>query len=210
MRLVLCDDHRLFLEALAGALSAHGHDVLALTGTPDAAAAAVCVHQPDVCVLDLGFLGIEPQRVVRTVVAASPSTRVLVLSGSEDSEDVATALAAGATGFVANDQPVARVVEALERVRDGHRVEPPAPRQRSAPRDGAGVTRPRLTTRELEVLELVYAGADTATIASRLGISISTARSHVGAVLTKLGAHTRLQAAAMVGSGQVPELTLWR
>ena len=55
MRIVVCDDHLLLLEALGLALGARGHEVVALAGTPEEAVSAVAMHRPDVCLLDVNF-----------------------------------------------------------------------------------------------------------------------------------------------------------
>ena len=81
MRLVLCDDQRIFGEALAVALEARGHQVLAITTAPGDGVAAVAAYQPDVCLLDLHFLGHgSGLDAARTIRQRQPDTRVLVLS----------------------------------------------------------------------------------------------------------------------------------
>jgi two-component system, NarL family, nitrate/nitrite response regulator NarL len=202
MRLVLCDDHRLFLESLATALSAHGHHVVTSTN-PEEAVTAVQESDPDVCVLDIQFpdgSGLEAARVVRQ---RFPRTRVLMLSASVDAAAVDVALEAGASGFIRKDQPVALVLKAIERVSLGQTAIDPVPTKagsrgtRGAEREARRLFR-SLTARERQVLRHLMQADDTMLIAERLSISPSTARSHVQNVLIKLGVHSRLQAVTLV------------
>jgi len=115
MRLLLCDDHRLFVEPLAAALARSGHDVVVAT-SPLRALERVAEHQPDLVVLDLRYPdgdGIETLVELRTRRPACP---VVILSGSVDPGDLSAAAAAGAAAFLRKDQPVAAIIDALARV----------------------------------------------------------------------------------------------
>jgi len=204
MRLVLCDDHQLFLDALASALTGHGHDVVATATTPDDAVRAVAQERPDVCLLDLAFpegSGVEAARRIRE---RHPATQVLVLSATTDPRVIAEALQAGVNGFVRKDQGVDWVLHALEELANGRpAIDPALPTNMSkhsgsAREDGALRALRRLTEREHEVLKLMIEGAGTMQIADALYISKSTTRTHLQNVLVKLGVHSRLQAAALV------------
>ena len=72
MRIVVCDDHLLLLEALGLALGASGHEVVALAGNPDEAIAAVEMHKPDVCLLDVNFPGGTSVMAIHQIRDASP------------------------------------------------------------------------------------------------------------------------------------------
>jgi len=209
MRLVLCDDHRLFLEALASALVGHGHDVVATTTTPAGAVRAVALLRPDACVLDLGFpegSGVEAARILRE---QHPTTRVLVLSATTDPQVITDALDAGVNGFVHKGQSLDTVLRALEQLANGLPAIDPATRA-GALRHSRPVRERRtalgleyLTEREREVLKLISQGQDTVQIAEALHVSKSTARTHVQNILVKLGVHSRLQAAALVAASGV-------
>lgn len=207
MRLVLCDDHRLFLEPLAAALAGHGHEVATATNPPDAVR-AVAATDPDVCVLDVKFRRDSGLDAARTIRQRFPRTRVLMLSATAEREDVDAALDAGASGFVRKDQAVRAVLDAIEQVAGGRVAVDPSLR---APGRGADATSPAgaagvvesLTPREREVLEQLVAAHDTRQIAENLSIAESTARSHVQNLLVKLGVHSRLQAVA-IASGACP------
>jgi len=202
MRLVLCDDHRLFAEPLAVALENRGHQVV-VCSTPAEALRAVAHREPDACVLDLRFAegegdGIEAVAELRQ---RHPGCAVVVLSGSADEDDFSAALAAGAAAFLRKDQPVSAIFDALDLVLAGEEVAvAPVGRGTSDVADRArvrSVTR-QLTARERDVLRGLVHGHGTQTIARQLRVAPSTVRTHLQSVLFKLGVHTRLQAVALV------------
>lgn len=213
MRLVLCDDHRLFVEPLAAALARRGHDVV-VANTPVRALEAVAAHQPDVVVLDLSFPNFPDSDgfdILARLRAREVTCPVVVLSGSVDARDLADAAAAGAAAFLRKDQPMAAIFEALDRVAAGRAVPtPPMSRRpvRSESYERVHRLVASLTDRERQVLRLLIQAEDTTEICRSLGVGASTARTHVQNVLLKLGVHTRLQAVAlMVSTGIDRELT---
>jgi DNA-binding NarL/FixJ family response regulator len=202
MRVVLCDDHRLFAEPVAAALQRRGHEAFIAT-TPAEAILAVGEHRPDVCVVDLRFPEGEGDGI--TAVAdlhdRHPWCPVVVLSGSADEEDVDAAMAAGAIGFLRKDQSLTVILEALDRVVAGRGLRaPPKPRLPAGAGEGARVRRVvrQLTFREREVLRRLVLAENTEAIAQALGVAPSTVRTHLQNVLVKLGVHSRLQAVALV------------
>jgi two-component system nitrate/nitrite response regulator NarL len=200
VRLVLCDGHRLFAESMAGALEARGHLVV-VTTSPAGAVHAVDEHEPDLCLMDLRFPGTSGLDAVSAIRAQHPFCDVVVFTGSAAADDIAAAGAAGATGFIAKDQPVAAVFDAIRRIARGQQLPPPPSLQAdAAPTEGRRVRGliDSLTRREREVLHLLLDAEDTAHIARSLGVAPSTARSHLQSVLEKLGVHSRLQAVALV------------
>lgn len=211
MRILLCDDHRLLVEAFAAALHAHGHEVVALATSPEEACRAAVEHDPDVCVLDVVFpdgSGLD----AAAKITSSTRCKVLMLSARSDPEVVNAALAAGATGFVLKDQSIDGILHALDRLSAGEvavdrdllhaAIRAPASRGR------AELTQLRfLTRREREALRRIAEGQSTKEIAQAMHVAHSTARTHVQNVLTKLGVRSRLQAAALVArAGLADEL----
>ena len=213
MRLLLCDDHVLLLEALAAALTARGHEVVATVADPSSVAEVARRLAPDVCILDISFPdgdGIEAASEIATV---APDTKVLILSATYDPALVRAAFEVGALGFVQKDESLEEVLTAVRRLGEGEvAVDPrllraamrepraaPAPARRS-------VEAALLTPRETEVLVHLVAGDTTSEIGRALGVASSTARTHIQNVLIKLGVHSRLQAAAFaVRHGLVDE-----
>lgn len=204
MRLVVCDDHALLLESMTLALTAQGQDVVGVARDPDAAVVAVAEQQPDICLLDVNFPGETGLSAIARLREASPATKVVMLSADSSPEVVAQAIEAGAAGFVRKDETVYRLVQALELAAEGHLAVEPDLLQRALRSkgrdDGPLWALSYLTDREWEVLRCIVDGLTTTEIARQLGVRGSTARTHVQNVLTKLGVHSRLQAAALVAA----------
>lgn len=208
MRLLLCDDHRLFTQALSSALDAHGHEVVAAVTTAAEAVRLVRELRPDVCLIDLNFPAGSAMQAVRDMAEQSSVTKVLVLSGSTAPGVTANVLEAGAYGYVGKDQPVEVILRALERIGNGELSFDAAQLRagvRHVPRAEAGVELliAALTPRERQVLGRLMQADTTDQIASNLGIARTTARAYVQTILTKLGVHSRLQAVALVTRASV-------
>jgi two-component system, NarL family, nitrate/nitrite response regulator NarL len=120
MRLILCDDQQILGDALAAALVAKGHDVLAVTTTAAAGIAAVAAHQPDLCVLDVCFPNQENGLdAARLIGMRYPRTRVLLLSGICDPPLLAEVARAGVAGFISKAKEVDEIVAALDVIAAG-------------------------------------------------------------------------------------------
>ncbi|TQN46058.1 LuxR family two component transcriptional regulator [Humibacillus xanthopallidus] len=208
MRLVVCDDHRLLLEALAVSLRARGHDVVDLCTTPEAGLEAVTRHQPDVCLLDLHFPEGTSLQALRAMVARCPDTRVVVFSAAADPQAVSGALALGAAGYLLKSMSMEEICEMLDHAARGQvAVEPGLLRQAFLPpsaQDPLWVLR-FLTDREWDALRCITRGMSTDQIARQLGVRRSTARTHVQNLLHKLGVHSRLEAAALMADHAAEE-----
>ena len=197
---VLCDDHPIFVDALALVLGVRGFTVRAVVNRTAGIVDAVTGHRPDVCVIDRDFADGDGLDMIRPVLAASPSTRVLMLTADRDPQTAAAAMDAGASGFVGKTAGVSALVSTMTRIVHGETVIdvppvrlPPAP---SGPDADARRLAEYLTRRELECLALLVDGLGSQAIADRLGVSPATVRTYVQAVLTKLGVHSRLEAAS--------------
>ena len=205
MRLVLCDGNRIFCEALALVLEARGHQALAIALTADAGAAAVATHQPDACLMDLHFpSGGDGLHAVRAIRDRCPDTAVLVMSDLSDPAASSAAMQLGVTGFLSKDQELDQVAAALDMIA----ADRMALAAGSSPRSdsGPGPRRTtdllsRLTPRETEVLRRIAAGQDTKTMVREMNVTTGTLRTYVKNVLGKLGAHSRLEAAALASLG---------
>jgi DNA-binding NarL/FixJ family response regulator len=199
--LVLCDDHAVFLDVLETVLIARGFTIGAVV---DSAARIVEVmrrRQPDVCLLDRHFTDGDGVEMIPQVAAATARTRILVLSGDCDTNVVHRALQFGAAGYVHKVSGVTALVTAIRKVLDGEIVVDIPHVKPNGERHHRGVDEARrlaryLTARERECLVLLVEGLGTAEMAHRLGISTATVRTYVQALLTKLGVHSRLEAAA--------------
>ena len=119
MRIVMCDDNRLLLEALSNALALQGFTVEAATSTPAEAVAAVRLYDPDILLIDLGFEGADGLTAAREVARSHPRTRVVILTGSDDPESLLEAMRIGVAGYVRKDQRLDGIVTALRRAAEG-------------------------------------------------------------------------------------------
>ena len=200
IEVVIGDDHAVFLDALSAVLADQGCAVTKAT-TIEETVRAVGQRQPDVCLVDRHFAaGRDGIGALGEIAAASPRTKVLILSADGNSDTVMRAMRAGAAGYVHKTRGVSVLKQTIERVLRGEVVvEVPAARgsapQLTRQQDALRLAR-YLTARERQCLELLVEGQDTAAMVSRLGVSAATVRTHVQALLTKLGVHSRLEAAA--------------
>jgi two-component system nitrate/nitrite response regulator NarL len=201
VRVLLCDDHVLFAESLGAVLTDAGHDVVGVTHSPDAVLAALRGPATvDACVLDVGFGSDSIVHWLADLRAAAPETRLVLLTAHLDADVVAVALAHGVHGVAHKSQHVTDMVAILERVHAGETVVDRSLLSRpvgTAGRESAQRLADRLTPREREALCHLVRGLDTTQLARAMGVTWATARSHVQSVLTKLGVHSRLEAATV-------------
>jgi two-component system, NarL family, nitrate/nitrite response regulator NarL len=199
MRLVLCDDNLILSEALAPALSARGHQVLAITTSPAACLSAVTALRPDACLLDPHFrYGEDGLDAVRAIKLRQPTTAVVILTSTSGLPATGEVKNLGAAGILDKDQNVAQIAHALDVIASGGVVFGPALSRHAraaAPRRGERLY--ELTPRENEVLRRIVAGQGTVQMANEMNIAASTLRTYVKNLLSKLGANSRLQAAAL-------------
>jgi two-component system, NarL family, nitrate/nitrite response regulator NarL len=196
--LVVGDDHVVFLDALAAVLARQEYEVTVARTVPETLA-AVEQHHPDLCLIDRHFAGQDSVKAITAMLAASPHSKVLVLSADPDSEGILAALRAGASGYLHKTRGVTALTAAIGRVLRGE-VVVDVPRaggkKRPAGQDDANRLASHLTDRERECLTLLVEGLDTAAMARKLSVSRATVRTHVQSVLMKLGVHSRLEAAS--------------
>ena len=190
MKIVLCDDHILFLEALSVLLTDRGHEIVAQCAAPDEAVRAARALQPDVCVMDLHFPNGDAREAMRDIQNVSSQTRVLVLSGDADAR-------VGTSSVLMKYHSIDRILNAIE----GHVSEPKTkdlrtPRRRTRSETPEATLGSFLTPREMQVLELLVAGATTVAIAKQMTVTYGTARTHIQNIVTKLGVHSKVAAAA--------------
>ena len=209
MRLVFCDDNRLLSEALATAMEALGHEVVAITTTASDGLAAVGAYQPDAVLLDLRVpaeAGRDGADATEGLIAAEamrndhPDTAVLVLSSLADRPTWAAAMRIGMAGFLGKDQDVDQIAAALDEVGAGRvvlRSHGAQPGDRPFPPSAAPLAAARAHPPGEGGPAPHRRGTSTGQMAEEMDIAINTLRSYVKNVLTKLGAHSRLQAAAL-------------
>jgi DNA-binding NarL/FixJ family response regulator len=182
-------------EALAAALGARGFHVLAVTTAVGDVLSVVAAGRPEVC-----LLGLEPGDqssgldAVRAISQRYPGTKVLVLSAVTDPETLSQLMRSGAAGLTHQDQSVDQIASALDAIAAGRNVLNPGPLQVPA----RGPDRlSELSPREREILARIVGGQNTRQMSLAMNITVDTVRTYVKNVLAKLGAHSRLQLAAL-------------
>lgn len=205
VRVMLVDDHRVFLSGLSRLLADEPWaSVVATAGSAAEALEALAVAEPDVAVVDLR-LGDAPGitdgvELTAALRRATPGLRVLVLTMHADEVLAQRALAAGATGYVLKDAEPDDVLAAIRQVARGDLV-------LSGRVAGAGSAPvatselPELTEREREVLDLVARGASTEGIARELFLSTKTVRNRLSQLYAKLGVTSRAEAVVRAREG---------
>jgi two-component system NarL family response regulator len=149
--------------------------------------------QPDVVVVDLRMPDVDGVRLTAWLCQRTPRPPVLVLTHYQGDEDIAAALAAGAQGYLTKEAPGAELVTALRTLHAGERYLPTEIVQRLSTRDH----QPPLTRRETQVLKEIAGGASNRDVAQALGLSERTVAVYVSRILSKLGAQSRTEAAAI-------------
>ena len=210
---LIADDHRAFGEALAVALGKE-EDLEVLEVTADGATAAEVAgsRRPDVALIDLQMPDVDGLETSRRIRASSTETAVIILTGSEDELAIGRAIQAGAHGYL---RKTVAIQELADAVRRAHKHEPLNPQDeiefalrrlgRLRARDDDVAHRfDRLTPRELQILQLLADGRTPEEIATELGVSRNTLRTHIQNVLMKLGVHSKLEAiVAAIRHGRV-------
>jgi DNA-binding NarL/FixJ family response regulator len=194
---LICDDHAVFAESLALVLADAGYRVTGVTYHPDTALAALAKEEPELCLIDLNFPDGTALDRMGELRAVAPGTRFVVLTGFLDPQVVETGVRAGVRGFAHKGQQARDIVGLLGRVLEGEVVAEaaaPGPARPVRPRNQIQRVAQFLTPREREVLSRLARGESTATLAKAMGVTRSTARSHVQSVLTKLGVHSQREA----------------
>lgn len=207
--LLVVDDHKLFRRGLVALLGlSPGLQVVGEAGDAAEALRLAPVLNPHVILLDNHLPGVTGVDAVKGLREAAPMARVLMLTVSEDAQDLATALRNGAQGYLLKTIDGDLLVESIRRAARGEPVvspelmsklvaalqaqDTPAP---AAPVLAMGDTSVQLSPREEDVLREITRGASNKEIARRLDIAETTVKIHVQHILRKLGLSSRVQAA---------------
>lgn len=197
---VLCDDHVVVTEGLSAILGAEPDIVVAGTaGSVAEVVEMVDSRRPDVVLIDFELADGDGVAATRILKAAHPEVQVVMLTSFTDQEVLIGAMEAGCSGYVTKHSGANMVALAVRQAAAGETIISASMLYQLLPHlehtdRGVGTD---LTSRELEILELLADGMSGRAIAERLYLSNNTIRNHVQNILDKLGAHSRLQAVAI-------------
>jgi DNA-binding NarL/FixJ family response regulator len=202
LRVMLVDDHDLFRTGLRNLLEEQGLRIVGEASEGAEALSLVRELAPDVVVMDLNMPGMNGIEATQEIARFAPLTRVVVLTISDQDEDVMDAILAGACGYLLKDSSIQDLMQGIQAASVGEALISPhiaakvLQRIRAAGvQDDTAVARPELSERETEVLRLIANGKDNAEIAGDLHISPKTVKNHISNILMKLQIENRIQAA---------------
>jgi DNA-binding NarL/FixJ family response regulator len=200
IRIVVADDHPLFLEGVITSLqTAEDIEVVGQAADADGAVRIVREHVPDLVLLDVTMPG-GGLEAARKIAVACPATRIVMLTVSEDEDNLLAAMKAGASGYVLKGVSSHELLGIVRAVSGGEVYVAPSLafallREMSKPRPADPLA--ELSTRERQVLELVATGLSNQEIGQRLGLAEKTVKHYMTNILTKLQVRSRVEAALL-------------
>jgi DNA-binding NarL/FixJ family response regulator len=202
LRVLLADDHPRYRRGIRERLTRNGVDVIAECGDGRQAVALAQQHSPDVVLMDIHMPGVAGPEATAEIMRRSPDARVVMLTIAADEATVMDAMLAGASGYVVKSAAVRDLLAGIRAAAAGETFMSPQVaskllmRWRYLEKSVRGASADTaLSSRELEVLRLIAEGHENTDIADRLMISTNTVKRHVAAILTKLRAANRTDAA---------------
>ena len=202
--MLIVDDHDLFRSGLRNLLEdEEGVQIVGEAAAGQEALELVRELAPDVVVMDLNMPGIGGVEATRHISSIAPLTRVLMLTISDQDNDVIDAILAGACGYLLKDSSIQDLMTGIRAAAMGESLISPTIAAKVLQRVRASSTQPEiestirseLSDREIEVLKLIANGKDNAMIAAELHISPKTVKNHISNILMKLQIENRIQAA---------------
>ncbi|OJX37869.1 MAG: hypothetical protein BGO78_07420 [Chloroflexi bacterium 44-23] len=199
MNVLVADDHALFRDGIISLLTAADYRVIGQAGDGNEAVKAAAELKPDLVLMDIDMPGLNGLEALKKIKEHNPLTRVVMLTVSDDDENVVRAIKMGADGYLLKDLSSKDFLECIQGLEQGNLAVTRKTASRLISRfqnllKQCGDEKEILTSREVEVLELVGAGSSTGEIAHRLYISENTVKYHVRNILQKLGASNRAEA----------------
>jgi two-component system NarL family response regulator len=206
VRVLIADDHALFRRGLEMVLDEEQDiDLVGQASDGTEAVARARESLPDVVLMDIRMPKTSGIEAARAMKEAAPSAKIVMLTISDEEEDLFEAIRAGASGYLLKDIPLDEVADAVRAVHGGQSLINPSMAGKLltefatlARRDDEErpqqVPAPKLTEREMEVLKLVARGMNNRDIAKELFISENTVKNHVRNILEKLQIHSRMEA----------------
>jgi DNA-binding NarL/FixJ family response regulator len=203
IRVLIVQDHPLLASAIAHVIDSHDDlEVCGIARSGASAAALAAKERPSVVLMDFHLPDSSGPVAAARIRAEVPGAAIVFHSADESGSALLDAIDAGATAYLTKAATADEIVEAIRQASIGEVLIPVAlfaeaiARQRKVVTDAAAWEKlaAQFTPRELDVLRLLAFGYDTATLATRMGITAHTVEWHVRHVIEKLGVHSKLQA----------------
>jgi DNA-binding NarL/FixJ family response regulator len=204
MRVLIADDHPLFVDGVCSLLEAHGIEVAATVGDGQAAVAEALRLEPDLVLMDLSMPVCDGLAATRLIKAQRPEIKIVVLTTSAEDEDLFEAIKSGACGYLLKVTAAPAFIEALHGLEQGVPPFSPGLAERLLREFARLAPLPispsvRLTERQTDVLRLVSAGLTYKEVGAALALSEVTVRYHMGEIMRLLHLENRSQVIAYAG-----------
>ena len=191
IRVLIADDQPVFLRGLGVVLSIGGRiEVVAVAENGEEAIARAVELVPDVVLLDVRMSGINGIEAARIISQKVPVTKIIMLTASDEEDDLYEALKAGATGYLLKDVSIEEVAAVIRGVTQGQSLITPSMASKLLVElqlsDPADETSQSYTSREVEVLKAVAKGMSNCQIGAELSISEHTAENHIRNIIEKV------------------------
>ncbi len=211
IRVLLVDDHALFRSGIRSLLQRHPEfEIVGEAGDGMEGVKRAAQLEPDVVLLDLHMPGLSGREAARLIAEEAPGTHVLMLTVSEDGDDLIDTLRAGASGYLLKNIEAETLVAAIRAAAQGESVVSPQmmgkllqgvrsePRASTPAASAASASElDKLSPREREILAFIARGKSNKEIARELDVAESTVKIHVQNLLRKLNLTSRVQAAVL-------------
>ena len=219
IRTLIVDDHALFRRGLEIVLvSEPDIEVVGQAGDGTEAVQKAGESVPDIVLMDVRMPRSSGIQACRAIKDVAPSAKIIILTMSDEEEDLFEAIRAGASGYLLKDIPLDDLAEAVRSVHGGQSLISPSMAgklltefatlaRRDAEEPPRQVPAPKLTDREMQVLKLVARGMNNRDIAKELFISDNTVKNHVRNILEKLQIHSRMEAVMVAVREKIIELS---
>jgi DNA-binding NarL/FixJ family response regulator len=196
MKIILADDHPLFRQALTITLKSHFTSavIVEAENIPELECHLESEEKADLLLLDLDIPGAHGFNSLISIRRSHPDLGIVVISGFEDKETIHKAMSFGAAGFIPKSTPVPKMVVAIEEVLNGTLWTPDGEFNPSEKTNDIDDKIASLTPKQHEILLMFADGLLNKQIASQLGTSESTIKSHASIIFLKLGVRNRTQA----------------
>jgi DNA-binding NarL/FixJ family response regulator len=199
IKVLVVDDHQMFAQAMVMHLESENDiEVVGIATSGEQGEKVAHENHPDVVLMDYELPDIDGARAAEAIKRDHPETKIIMLTGFAEDDILVAAIEAGCSGYVTKHNAVEEVVSAVRAAAAGEALISPSMLARLLPklRRGYQGLGSDVTPRELEVLRMLAEGLSNRAIAEKMSISLHTVRNYVQSLLTKLQAHSKLEAVA--------------